>query len=314
VKGRKKVSSKATSLGRKIANRNATKVAVSKVDQYRSELDVLLQQIARRASAGDAAFTVTLWGVFNWIAGIIAILADQDASALDKLRLSNVTVRCLHMLKVALDRSDEGALRIAFGMTKVGCDLLKHTAAREVEFVASFAQSSPTWPVMMATKAIYHQAADKYLQSIRLGTKSVPPTTKSTHVNTRNIRSSELAAMILNKIRLYRYRLFLERDDKGITWPKGSLRTAEQMLRDEAEESRPELLELKNNNTPLELWKIGKRMLYSYWDRNPKQAREDIKLLSGGRGKRDGKSERTLAMELVRRAFYTAVKLADWRI
>jgi hypothetical protein len=269
-----------------------------------------LQAVARRSSSGEAAAIEELWKTFNYLSGMTAVLADQNPRALDKQRLANVTVRCLHMLKVALGRSDAGALRVALGLTAEGCDLLQQTAQRDPEFVASFAESAASWPVMTAAKASYRKAADKYLQSIRVGTKSIPRTTKSTHVNTSKVRTSDLAAMILKQMRLYKS--LLERFGKGITWPEGSLRTAEQNLRIlEAKDFRCELLKLNRKSTPLELWKVGRRVLYRYWDRNPEQARKDIKLLSRWEGGGDRKSERTLAMELVRRAFYTAVKLVE---
>jgi hypothetical protein len=124
--------------------------------------------------------------------------------------------------------------------------------------VASFAESAATWPVMTAAKASYHKAVDKYLRSIRVGTKSIPRTAKSTHVNTSKVRTSELAAMILKQMRLYKS--LLERFDKNITWPEGSLRAAEQNLRiGEAKDFRCELLKLNGKSTPLELWKRIRR-------------------------------------------------------
>jgi hypothetical protein len=209
------------------------------------------------------------------------------------------------MTKVALGRADPSALRIALALAEGGCELLRQTAEKDSEFVANFAKSAATWPVMMAMKASYHRDANKYLRAIRIGTKSVPRTTAGTHVNAVDSPSSRLAAIILSRLCLYK--TLLRRKEE---WSQGSVRIAEQKLRVEAMKFR-EVLKLPalNTSTQRKWWEIGKRILMAYWIEHPDKAREDIAFL--GKGRRENKSDKTQAIGLVRRAFYTAVKLVS---
>ena len=234
---------------------------------------------------------------------MIAALTDRRTDALDCERLLDVIVRCGHMLKVGLSRGSPSALQITQSMAAGCCELLKEAAQRNPQFVATVAQHTATWPVMIAMKESYHRDADQYLRGIRVGTKSAPCTSAGTHVNAAESPSSKLATMILGKLLLYNGIL-----RRRAAWGQGSVRLAGQKLRTEAMGFR-EILKLPalDKSSQREWWEIGKRILNDYWTQHPDEARKDIAFL--GAGRREHKSDRTQAIGLVRRAFYTAVKL-----
>lgn len=285
--------------------KKASKSEKIRLDRDATALVLALRLVGKRAAGGDEVSAQMLWAAFNWLAGALAMMIDQKSCALDMERLFNIAQRCDHMLREAVRRKDAAALPVALSVAAGGCDILREAANQNTEFVASFAESASDWPVLMACKKSYHEDADTYLRLIRVGTKSVPRTTAATHVNTTEIRSAELASMVLAKLMFYR--TILVRDAAGLQFPAGSTRTAEQRLRIEAREFKESLeLESLTNDTWKQWWGVGRRIVGKYWKDHPKQEVLDVQQL-GGPG-RNSKSPKAYALEKIRSAFYTAAK------
>jgi len=192
-------------------------------------------------------------------------------------------------------------------MTTQGCELLRQTTTRDQEFVASCAEKVAFWPVMMARKHMYHKAADKYLESIRVGTKSVPPTVPRTNIEATD-PWTELATMLAKKIVLYR--AILLRDKYHIEWSGPVMQRAEQEIRIIEAKNFQEVLDLPsekdrtislNRDTKTKWWKIAKKILKAYWGANPERKRKDFARVSAVRSE----SKEAYATRCVRKAFYS---------
>jgi hypothetical protein len=168
--------------------------------------------VARRLRAtyalalkGDTDAAETLWLAFESLACSLATLTDLQKR--QHLRnygiLRAVLMRLLHQLKTGLERRENEALEAVYHLADQACRLLKTTAASDPEFVAGFAERCDFWPVMMGTKEMYHEAADEYLRKIRVGQKSVLPTTSNTRIEGTD-RWTELAVMLITDIILFR--------------------------------------------------------------------------------------------------------------
>ncbi|MGI8436099.1 MAG: hypothetical protein ACR2NX_04245 [Chthoniobacterales bacterium] len=293
---------------KRLVKNKASKTRKIRPDLSTAALALALSAVGKRAVAGDETSARMLWASFNWMAGALAMMADQGSCAVDMECLFNITQRCQHMLKGALRRTDAAALRVALGVAAGGCDILKEAAAQDMEFVASFAEEASDWPVRMACKRFYHEDADAYLRSIRVGTRGNPRTTAGTHVNaTAEVRPAELASMILRKLRFYC--TILGRDAAGLQFPIGSSRTAEQNLRVEAKEFK-EILKLPELTaaTWQQWWRVGRSILEKYWANDQKQEATDVDKIGGNGDPDSRKSARTYAIGKIRSAFYTAAK------
>jgi hypothetical protein len=289
------------------AKKKGTKAAQLKLDSGMAALALALPSVGKRAAAGDQTSARMLWAAFDWLAGSLAMMADQECCAPDMERLFNVAQRVQHMLSEALRRKNAAALRVALNVAAGSSDLLREAAKQDLEFIAGFAERASTWPVLMACKKSYHKDADDYLASIRVGTKSVPRTTAATHVNAIEVRAAELASIILRKLSFYR--TILGRDATGLRFPKGSMATAEQNLRVEARAFKDILkLPLLTKDTWKQWWSVGRRILEKDWANDPQAAAADIKKV-GGKGDADSrKSAKTVAIGKIRSAFHTAAK------
>lgn len=276
-------------------------------NNLRRALRRLATQASQLASAGDDVAVETLWLEFNGLARQLAKLVDGQQSALDHERLTDVLVRCQHILKVALAHRDAAALCIVATMATKGCELLRQTTTHDQEFVASYAEKEAFWPVMMARKRMYHKDTDKYLESIRVGTKSVPPTAPRTNVEATD-RWTELATMLVEKMVLYR--AILLRDKDRIEWSGPVMQRAEQEIRIGEAKDFQEVMDLRserdgtiwlNRDTKTKWWKIAKRMLKAYWRANPEQAQQDFASVSAVLSE----SKEAYATRCVRKAFYS---------
>lgn len=271
-------------------------------------LALALPSVGKRAMAGDEVSARLLWAAFNWLAGALAMMADQESCAVDMERLFNIAQRCEHMLREAVRRKDAAGLRIAFNVAAGGCEILKEATKQDLEFVASFAEGASTWPVLLACKKSFHDEADAYMESIRVGTKSVPRTTAGTKVSaSSDVRTAELASMILRKLTFYR--TILGRGAAGVRFPKGSTRTAEETSRIEAKEFK-EILKLQplTKETWQQWWKVGRLILEKDWASDAKQAAVDVNLI-GGEGQTEYRLKpKPYAVKKIRLAFHTAAK------
>jgi HPt (histidine-containing phosphotransfer) domain-containing protein len=266
-------------------------------DDQRQALATLLRATSDLAASGDTTATKTLWLAFEALARSLAKLTELDHRLCDYGRLVAVLMRCLHQLKGGLSAGEIEALAATYGLSEQGCQLLEQATKNNPEFVAGFAEQTPFWPVLIGTKKMYHNAANRYLRKIRVGQKSILPTVSTTKIEA-NDRWTELAVMLIEDIALFRKLL---RRAKGAKALSAFQQKMERDLRLKARCS-PGVMKLRSpldRNNQSAWWKEAKPMLISYWDENPQQAFKDWKLAGGCRGEYD----RTYAIRRVREAF-----------
>jgi hypothetical protein len=273
-------------------------------DDQRRALARLLRATTDLAASGDATAAETLWLAFEGIARHLATLTNSERRLRDYGRLGAVLKRCIHQLKVGLSSNQIEALAATYGLTERGCQLLKMTSDKNPEFIAGFAERIDFWPVLMATKQMYHDAADKYLRAIRVGEESIPPTVSKTKIDGAN-RWTQLAAMLISDIVFFRS--LLSRAKKGSKSTSAFEQKIENDLRLSKARYFPRVSKLRsplNHNNRNAWWKEAKPILKYYWEENPDQASEDWKLAR----RSSAESGRTYAIRRVHSAFNSLSK------
>jgi hypothetical protein len=274
-------------------------------DDQRRALVKLLRATSDLAGSGDSTAAQTLWLAFEGIARSLATLTDlkKRRHLCNYQALEAVLMRVVHQLQTGLNLGEREALETTYGLTERGCQLLETTARNNPDFVAVFAERSAFWPVLMATKQMYHDAADQYLKKIRVGQKSIPPTTSKTKIEATD-RWTKLATMLINDIILFRW--LLVRANKGIKSTSPFEQKIENDLRRKARNFPGVLtLELPSNlGNSSAWWEEALPMLKYYWEKNPTEASKDWNEV--GRG--GGESGQTYAIRRVREAFKSLAK------
>jgi hypothetical protein len=240
-----------------------------------------LQRVGTLAKEGNEEARRTLWRAFNDLAWPLAKLAKGNPRSIDFDLFQGVLQHCRYMLNRGLAVRDSNALTYAYELTVELCDLINQAEKDKPRVAAGLKTKVLDWPT---------------LERMPTGVRS-------------RARSTELARMVFDDIRVYRQ--LLDRDKEQIKSRDSLTRLAETSLIDEATKF-PEVLRLPKKldaRTYPEWWKVGKKILKSYWDRRPKDYKRDLQTLAGkhshSRYSPGEERQRIYVIDLVKKAFRT---------
>ncbi|MDB4793701.1 hypothetical protein OAG63_01565 [Methylacidiphilales bacterium] len=260
------------------------------------------------ASSPETASALQLWEDFERTAIKLCRLSNSAPQTVDSTRLTIVAASCLHMLKKASrlgGEKAEDALGTLLDVTNQGCKTLAVAFADEKsrEVLMILARLSPEWPVMISPQKSSHEAVNIYLNLIRVGTSSFPPTSK-TRIDVTN-PWTKLAVMLLEKINRSWGCLKMQ------AWKGRSIYQNQKFLVEELPEASKwkKVLDLPlelNKETRGKWWAVAKEILKDYLDANPHEAKKrfgEVKTTAED----EAKSPETIVIKSVREAFYAIV-------
>lgn len=235
--------------------------------------------------------------------------AQHDPATINVIRLAESVMGMQAMLKYALSQRNSDALRVAYGMTSYGCEMLENITAEDAAFVTTIAERATVWPLLMAGKQDYHDKADRALTAIRVGTKSNPRTNKGTHVSTE-VQASALASMALGIINTHR--TFAASRMRRL--PSGPIKTASKWIAetraagDRSLRSKIKALPPLRKDTQKAWREVALEIVSSYWAANPTKADKDIRTIGGAGDVGSRKGAKTIARAKISSALRTAMR------